>query len=127
MAHVLLHPNFCDYAWGVGDAEFRALVSGLCHGIVDFDRATARRIVGKECDVERRRGRPLWPVVYDRDGHRCRSCGALNELQIDHLHPVSRGGKSVIENMAVLCAPCNQHKGARTWSEWTGEEPSWLG
>ena len=35
-------------------------------------------------------------------------------LEIDHIHPVSRGGLSVPENLQTLCWKCNRTKGART-------------
>lgn len=34
-------------------------------------------------------------------------------LQVDHIQPVSRGGQSLAANTQVLCAECNNRKGAR--------------
>jgi len=48
--------------------------------------------------------------------HRCVHCGAdLREVEvhIDHKVPFSKGGKTVIENLQPLCAPCNLSKGNR--------------
>ena len=52
-------------------------------------------------------------AVYERDGHRCRSCGAAEGLTIDHIVPRSRGGLNGMENLQTLCRPCNSRKGAR--------------
>ncbi len=42
----------------------------------------------------------------------------LNETyHLDHRIPVSRGGKSTVENMVVSCPHCNRSKGARTDTE----------
>lgn len=48
--------------------------------------------------------------ILKRDKFRCNACGALAgdvELQIDHVIPVSKGGKTVEENLQVLCKICN--------------------
>lgn len=54
----------------------------------------------------------------DRDGFRCVKCGrspATNRgitLQIDHVIPVARGGKTTLENLQTLCMDCNLGKGS---------------
>lgn len=61
-------------------------------------------------------GRSWWDIrqqVLDRDGHRCADCGSTEGLQIDHVHPVAKGGRPVLENLQVLCKTCNLQKGAR--------------
>jgi hypothetical protein len=50
--------------------------------------------------------------VWARDEGTCRSCGAKTELQFDHLIPVSMGGANSVENLQILCGPCNRRKGA---------------
>lgn len=53
--------------------------------------------------------------VLRRDGFRCVKCGRRREdgvkLHVDHIKPVSRGGKSVISNLQTLCEDCNCGKG----------------
>lgn len=51
--------------------------------------------------------------VYRRDGFRCRRCGAEDDLSIDHVHPVSKGGGDDLANLQTLCRGCNARKGAR--------------
>lgn len=51
-------------------------------------------------------------VLKDSNG-RCALCGATkNEtlLDIDHIIPRSKGGRTVYENLQVLCAKCNRSK-----------------
>lgn len=49
-------------------------------------------------------------LVYTRDGHKCLKCGSIHNLTIDHIVPVSRGGKEEINNYQTLCEDCNQNK-----------------
>lgn len=56
--------------------------------------------------------------VMRRDGLVCGYCKATcGPFHLDHIIPVSRGGKSVADNLIVACAPCNLAKSARTPEE----------
>lgn len=54
--------------------------------------------------------------ILKRDGFRCSKCGrsAVEDnyvrLEVDHVIPVSRGGKTVEENLKTLCRDCNRGK-----------------
>lgn len=54
-------------------------------------------------------------MVLKRDGNRCQICGrTVNDgvkLHIDHIIPVSKGGKTTLSNLRVLCDMCNMGKG----------------
>ena len=52
-------------------------------------------------------------VVWRRDGGRCVQCGAEANLHFDHIIPVAKGGATTVENLQILCGPCNLSKGAR--------------
>ena len=55
--------------------------------------------------------------IMERDNYTCRVCGKYMPdevgLHIDHIIPVSRGGKTVESNLQVLCSKCNGHKSNR--------------
>lgn len=52
--------------------------------------------------------------VLKRDNYKCRICGASAhdgaELHVDHIYPVSKGGKTEISNLQTLCERCNLGK-----------------
>jgi len=51
--------------------------------------------------------------VMKRDGFHCQLCGATGktaQLVIDHITPISRGGKTEMDNLQTLCFQCNSGK-----------------
>lgn len=65
---------------------------------------------------------PSWAAirlsVFARDGFACVYCGAEDQLECDHIYPVSKGGSDDIENLATACRPCNRSKKDKTLAEW---------
>jgi len=58
--------------------------------------------------------------VYKRDKYVCQYCGkkhSPSNLNIDHVMPKSRGGKTVWTNVTTSCVNCNSKKGNRTPEE----------
>lgn len=56
--------------------------------------------------------------ILERDGFRCRLCGASPAadgatLHVDHIVPITAGGTSVPDNLQALCRECNLGKGGR--------------
>lgn len=52
--------------------------------------------------------------VFLRDERACQYCGielTLNTFTMDHVLPISKGGKTNFENIVVSCAHCNATKG----------------
>lgn len=53
--------------------------------------------------------------VFKRDGFQCQYCGSTPPavvLEVDHIHPVSKGGKNRIDNLISSCFECNRGKAA---------------
>lgn len=52
--------------------------------------------------------------IKSRDGYTCQICGRYMPdgvgLHIDHIIPISKGGKTVDQNLQVLCDKCNLRK-----------------
>lgn len=77
-------------------------------------------------NVPRRGMRWSRRAVLQRDGYTCVYCGlqpgqmqcgkilSKNSFTVDHILPVSRGGKNTWTNTVCACPLCNQRKGNRT-------------
>lgn len=52
-------------------------------------------------------------TIFERDGYCCSKCGAVSELEIDHIMPVSKGGGNEESNLQTLCKTCNRRKSSR--------------
>lgn len=67
------------------------------------------------CKVERGKvSNKMRFSIYKRDEYRCCKCGRsgnMCDLEIDHIKPIAKGGKSTYDNLQTLCHRCNQQKG----------------
>lgn len=76
-------------------------------------------------DHSRRRGRSLVPrlcrrTLYQRDRGICMYCAhpvGYSQMEVEHVIPLSRGGRTVWGNVVVACHRCNHRKDARTPEE----------
>ncbi|WP_338097835.1 HNH endonuclease [Methanolapillus ohkumae] len=89
---------------------------------VGFDTIFAKIKTQKEVELSVAYQRLLMTdsLRYDilkRDNYRCRICGKSSNdgvlLEVDHITPVSKGGKTVEHNLQTLCRQCNQGKSAK--------------
>ena len=48
----------------------------------------------------------------------CVNCGSLNNIEADHIVPISRGGRHSIGNLQPLCRSCNSSKRDKFMVEW---------
>jgi 5-methylcytosine-specific restriction endonuclease McrA len=59
--------------------------------------------------------------VYLRDQYNCCYCGCnvkRSEATLDHVLPISRGGKTEWTNIVTACGPCNFRKANKVGPEW---------
>ena len=72
-----------------------------------YNQANQRKLMTQE----------LRNKIKERDNYTCQICGKYMPdevgLHIDHIIPISKGGKTVEQNLQVLCDKCNLRKSNR--------------
>jgi hypothetical protein len=67
-----------------------------------------------------------WRRLVRRYRHRCAYCGGNEDgIHMDHVIPLSRGGRHAIGNVLPACQACNLSKGAKLVAEWKRDEAAW--
>ena len=101
--------NWCDLPPRAGDDVIRTPTRAIripkVIQLIQYDRLPSR-----EVRFTRRN-------IFYRDKNRCQYCGGIfrqRDLNLDHVVPLSRGGKSTWENVVCACVPCNTRKGDRS-------------
>lgn len=69
---------------------------------------------------DRRTAIPTWirETVYRRDVV-CQLCGTDERPSLDHILPWSMGGSDSVDNLRLLCIPCNSRRGAARFDDET--------
>lgn len=100
--------NWCDLPVGIDDEVIRTPSRRIriprVIQLVHYDRVPHR-----EVRFTRRN-------IFYRDRNRCQYCGKVfvqRDLNLDHVVPLSRGGRSEWTNVVAACVPCNGRKGNR--------------
>ena len=101
-----------------------------------YKKTPAGKAVIAEC-VHRRRAREVntpedqkrikaWLTkVYSKATFRCYYCDrryVLKVLHIDHIKPLAKGGKNILNNLACSCATCNLRKKTKSVQEFTADQ-----
>lgn len=93
----------CDYAY-LMDRDRRLYEIGYETTLEKYHSKTQRKLMTPELRLQ----------IKVRDNYTCQMCGKYMPdevgLQIDHIVPVSKGGKTVPSNLQVLCDKCNRSK-----------------
>jgi hypothetical protein len=102
-------------------APYNAIVRAIDKGLLRIQSVKASmRIETKTITTQSRapttRRRPIPDevkiFVWQRDGGRCVRCGSRENLEFDHVIPLSAGGSNTARNIQLLCESCNRGKGA---------------
>lgn len=129
----LVEKVFCDVVreFGLPDAVVIETTRDLANSVDEAGRIhrrnTARGEKRRAAVAEESPEERLTKFVFDRSlllieqDFTCLYCGVgidINDMNVDHIVPVTRGGRSSRMNRAATCAPCNNAKGNRTLPEW---------
>jgi 5-methylcytosine-specific restriction endonuclease McrA len=103
-----------------------APVTALSLELVRFDTQALQNpdISGVEYQQGTLAGYELREYLLERWGRECAYCGAENvPLEIDHIHPRSKGGSDRVSNLTLACRPCNQRKGNLPVEQFLAKHP----
>ncbi|MFJ2032640.1 RNA-guided endonuclease IscB [Streptosporangium sp. NPDC087985] len=89
--------------------------------------SAGRPLVGVEYQQGTLAGYEVREYLLAKWGRTCAYCGVQDvPLNIDHIHPRSRGGSDRISNLALACIPCNQAKNATPVQKFLKGKPALL-
>ncbi|MDA8092599.1 MAG: RNA-guided endonuclease IscB [Betaproteobacteria bacterium] len=91
-------------------------ISALSQELVRFDTQSMQNpeISGVEYQRGTLFGYEVREYLLEKWGRKCAYCDAENvPLEIDHIHPRSKGGSNQISNLTLACHACNQRKSNR--------------
>lgn len=93
----------------------------------DLQKLEKPEISGIEYQQGTLAGYEVREYVLEKWGRACVYCGAENvPLQLDHIHPRSKGGSDRPSNLAPACGGCNQAKGAQPVETYLEKKPQLL-
>ena len=75
-----------------------------------IDKAAKKPIVKRRRRAYNAKRDQLMLALIERDGYQCATCGTSDNITIDHITPLSRGGSDDLDNLQLLCQSCNSKK-----------------
>lgn len=107
--------------WLANQAMNRPSAATLAHEAHDEwlakERAESEWLAKEQGESElgrnRRISKEVQRAVWRRDMGKCVQCGSQENLEFDHVIPVSEGGSSTERNVQLLCEKCNRRKAAK--------------
>ena len=113
LAPSLQHRVDTTLAW-VKRVEGLAPISAISTELVRFDMQVLQNqeISGVDYQQGTLAGYEVREYLLEKWGRTCAYCGAKDTpLQIEHIHPKSKGGTNRISNLTLACKCCNEKKG----------------
>ncbi len=128
LAPSLRHRVDTAMAW-VERLRCLAPVAALSQELVRFDTQQLQHpeISGSEYRQGTLFGYEVREYLLEKWGRTCAYCGAGHmPLEIDHIHPRSRGGSDRVSNLVIACHDCNQRKGHQDVAAFLAHDPKRL-
>ncbi len=76
-----------------------------------YKRGVPPQVKRRERATLRRHYRDWYTTLAQQHGDHCQHCGVTDDLVLDHIVSIAKGGLSLIDNLQLLCADCNTAKG----------------
>ena len=105
------------------------LVTAISQELVRFDTQALQNpeISGVEYQQGTLFGYEVREYLLEKWGHKCAYCDAEHApLEIEHIHPRSKGGSNRVSNLTLACTDCNQRKGSGPVEQFLAKDPGRL-
>ncbi|WP_081616243.1 RNA-guided endonuclease IscB [Verrucomicrobium sp. 3C] len=125
LAPSLRHRVDTAMSW-IGRLRRLAPVTGMSQGLVRFDTQAIQNpeITGVEYQQGALAGYEVREYLLEKWSRQCAYCGAKDvPLEVDHIHPKSRGGSDRVSNLTLACHECKQVKDNRKVDEFLANRP----
>ena len=106
-----------------------APIGSIVSELVKFDLQQIENpeISGIEYQQGELLGYEVREYLLEKWDRKCAYCGAENvPLQVEHIHPKSKGGSNRISNLCLACEPCNLKKGVQSIADFLAKKPDVL-
>ena len=106
-----------------------APVTSLSQELVRFDTQQMQdpEIAGVMYQQGTLAGYEVREYLLEKWGRKCVYCGQEGvPIEIDHIHPKSRGGSDRVSNLTLACHDCNQAKGNSPLEQFLAKQPEVL-
>ncbi len=106
-----------------------APMGGIVQELVRFDlqRMENAEISGVEYQQGELQGYEVREYLLEKFHRQCIYCGAKDlPLEVEHIHPRSRGGSNRVSNLTLACHSCNQAKGNQDVQDFLSGKPDLL-
>lgn len=127
-------PRGCAECGSMFDANYRTNKKFCSRACVNKTRLREKPQQAREANQRRRArvkaaGSPGvsprdWTRLLNRHGRSCAYCGSKEQITIDHIIPISRGGRHAIGNVLPACFSCNASKRDDLLANWLRGRPS---
>lgn len=76
-----------------------------------YKRGVPPQIKKRERATMRKHYQMWYQQLVETYGEACANCGETENLVIDHILSIAKGGLSEVDNLQLLCVTCNRIKG----------------
>ena len=104
-------------------------ITEISQELVKFDTQAMENpeISGIEYQQGELAGYEIREYLLEKWGRKCAYCNAQNvPLEIEHIHPSSKGGSSRVSNLTIACRHCNEAKGNQEIKDFLAQKPELL-
>lgn len=128
LAPSLMHRVHTTMTW-VRRLSRLAPIDTIYQELVRFDMQAMdnTEVSGVEYTQGKLVGYEVREYLLNKWGRKCTYCNAEDvPLQVEHIHPKSRGGTNRVSNLCLACASCNTKKGSRDIKDFLSKRPELL-